>query len=175
MKDNYNFLGMMSALFIDKYRIVYMMLIAIIAIGAVTYMQLPREQYPELVVSRIRVKTTLRDISSNEIETSITDIIEAAVKDIDDVEEITSTSSLGTSIIDLSFNESVNIDDGYLNVNNIVNEVARKLPSGASTVVARFSLSNKPIMNVSISGDYPLDVLKAYAEDIDASINIFRC
>lgn len=171
MKESHNFLGNISSLFIDKYRIVYLMIIAIIVVGSAAYIELPREQYPELVVPRIRVRTNLRDVSSNEIESSVTDVIEGAVKDIEDIEEISSTSSLGLSTVDITFSESVDIDEAYMNVGNSVNEVSRKLPADASIQIARFSLSNRPIMNVSISGNYPLDVLKGFADDIDAEIN----
>ncbi len=45
-----NFLGKWSAFFIDRYRVVFLIILAILIIGASSYFDLPRELNPEITL-----------------------------------------------------------------------------------------------------------------------------
>lgn len=165
--NNKNFLGKISEYFINKYRVVYLVIIAIILLGVQSYTSLPREEMPEVTMPFALVTVTYSGAAPQEIETLITDKIETKIQELDDIESITSTSSNSVSSIIVEFEVGTDIDDKINKINNKITEIQNELPEDSNTPMVRgFETSDKPIMTVNIGGDYDLVTLKSMAEDI---------
>jgi len=170
-KDPKNILGRISEFFIEKYRVVYLIIAAIVLLGLQAYITLPREEAPEITLPFVMINTTYSGAAPQEIESQITDEIEAKLKDVDDIVGITSTSSNGLSSITVEFEVGIDIDDKVNEITNKVSQIQNNLPKDSNTpIVSGFDTSDASIMTVNVSGDYDLTVLKDIAEDIQDEI-----
>lgn len=166
-KDPKNILGKISSFFIEKYRAVYLIIAAIILLGLQSYITLPREEMPEITLPFVVITTSYTGAAPQEIESQITDEIEGKIKDVDDIESITSTSSNGLSSISVEFKIGTDIDDKVNEITNKISEIQNQLPQDSdSPIVSGFDTSDRSIMTLNISGDYDLIGLKDIAEDI---------
>lgn len=166
-----NILGKISNFFIERYRVVYLIIAAIVLLGFQSYISLPREEMPEIVFPVGMVTTSYIGAAPEEIENLITDEIEAKLKELDDVESITSTSSNGISSVMVEFEVGTDIDEKIDEIRNSVSEIQNNLPEDSSSPIIRgFETSDKPIITLNISGDYDLIRLKNIAEDIQDEI-----
>ncbi|QZY54561.1 efflux RND transporter permease subunit [Crassaminicella profunda] len=170
-KDPKNILGRVSEFFIENFRVVYLIIIAIFLLGLNAYNTLPREEMPEITLPFAMVTTTYMGAAPQEMENLITDKIETKLKDVDDIESITSTSSNGISSIVVEFEIGTDIDEKVNDMRNKISEIENNLPTDSDTpIVKGFSTSDKPIMTLNVSGDYDLTILKDMAEDIQDEI-----
>lgn len=170
-KDPKNILGRISNFFIEKYRVVYLIIAAIVLLGLQAYITLPREEMPEITLPFVMITTSYNGAAPQEIESQITDEIEAKIKDVDDIESISSTSSNGRSSVSIEFEVGTNIDDKVNEITNKIAQIQNSLPEDSDTpIVSGFDTSDRAIMTLSVSGDYDLTVLKDIGEDIQDEI-----
>ncbi len=79
-----NILGKWAAFFIDRYKIVYLMLIAIIIIGVSAFVSLPRELQPEIVLPYGQIFTMYPGAAPEEVETLVTNKLESKLEEVED-------------------------------------------------------------------------------------------
>ncbi len=162
-----NILGKWAAFFIDRYKIVYLLLVAIVIVGVSAYFGLPRELNPEIVLPYGQVFVMYPGAAPEEVETLITDVLETKLEDIEDVKMLSSYSSSGASNVWLEFEQGVDMEKKMNEVREKVNSASLEFPEDAETpVVASLESNNSPIMIINLSGDYDLVTLKSIAEDI---------
>ncbi|MCT4618873.1 MAG: efflux RND transporter permease subunit [Marinisporobacter sp.] len=170
-KDPQNILGRISEFFIENFRVVYLIIMAIFLLGLNAYNTLPREEMPEITMPFAMVTTTYTGAAPQEMESLITDKIESKIKNVDDVKSVTSTSSNGVSSIVVEFEIGTDIDEKVNDIRNEISEMENDLPTDSDApIIKGFSTSDKPIMTLNISGDYDLTILKDMAEDIQDEI-----
>ncbi len=167
IKQETNILGKISAIFIERYRIVYLIILCIIIAGINIYTQLPRESMPETVMPFARISVQYPGAAPQEIESLVTDKIEAKLQELEDVYSISSTTSSGMANISIEFDDDVDIEEKEQEINSLLSEV--NLPDDCSTPSAGvFSTSSMPIMRLSVAGDYDLATLKSVGEDLQS-------
>ncbi|MCD6397774.1 MAG: efflux RND transporter permease subunit [Spirochaetaceae bacterium] len=160
MKDKRNLLGRMSSLSIERYRIVYLAMVLLILMGVYFYQILPRESKPAVVFPKIKINTIFTGASPADVESLVTNKLEAALSGIDDIEFMTSSSLAGRSEIQLDFYPEVNIDDKINEVNQAVLSV-KDLPDEAEAPSIKVSTTaNRAFMVLSLSGDLQPSELK---------------
>jgi multidrug efflux pump len=145
-----------------------LVLLAIIGIlGLISYSSIPKESRPEIVVPIVAVNTSYPGVSPNDIETLITRKIEEEVNTIPEIKELTSTSIEGYSSVVAEFSSGMNMEEALRKVREKVDRARPKLPADArEPSVLEFNLSEIPIMQVNVSGEYGLVQLKDVAEDL---------
>lgn len=162
-----NILGKWAGFFITRYRIVYLIIIGILVWGISSYLQMPRELEPEIVLPFGQVVTIYNGAGPEEVEKLITDKIEKELDELDKVKSISSTSGFGYSSIFVEFEPDVDIDDMIAKMREKVSSVQGELPDDAETPeVTSFETNNSPIMIINVSGNYDFISLKTYAEKI---------
>ncbi len=82
----------------------FMIFTAVIVVGIYALIKMPVDLYPEIDPPYISVMTTYPGASALDIETNITKILEDALNTVDNVKEVTSTSTDNLSVITLKFN-----------------------------------------------------------------------
>ena len=75
----------------------------IVLLGCYSYMSLPREAAPDIPIPYILVTTIYEGVSPEDIETSVTMKIEKELGGVRGVEEVTSSSAEGMSMISVEF------------------------------------------------------------------------
>jgi len=160
---------------------VYIMTIIITLAGIMSYMNLPKEQFPEVVFPQILVNTIYAGTAPKDMENLVTKHIEKQVKSINGVKQVNSSSIQDFSMINIEFNTDVDVPVAKQRVKDAVDKARKDLPNDLTREpeVIDIDVSQIPIMNVHLSGDYPLDKLKDYADDLKDRIEglkeITRC
>lgn len=151
---------------------IYIMTIIITLAGLMSYNGLPKEQFPEVVFPQIIVSTVQAGTSPKDMENIVTKHIEKSVKSISGVKKVTSNTNQNVSLVTVEFNTDVEIPVAKQRVKDQVDKVRKDLPQVLTSEpsVIEIDVSQMPIMYVHLSGDYPLDKLKTYAEDLQDKI-----
>ncbi|MGB2424212.1 MAG: efflux RND transporter permease subunit, partial [Flavobacteriales bacterium] len=151
-------------------------LIAIITLSGISsYLSVPKEAFPEIVVPEIFVSTAYPGNSPANMEKLITRPLEKEINTISGIDEITSTSVQGFSAIDIKFNFDVTPTEALRKVKDAVDKAKADpdfptdLPADPSIMELNFS-ELMPVMNINLSGDYRLQDLKKYAEYLEDKV-----
>jgi len=147
---------------------VYLFTIFITIAGLLVYLNIPKEQFPDIVVPTVAVTTIYPGASPEDVENLITKPLEKQIKSISGINKISSNSIQDVSIVTVEFNTNIEVDIAKQKVSNAVDKAKKDLPSDLKNDpdVQEFDFSEFPIMNINISGDFPLEKLKKYAEDL---------
>jgi multidrug efflux pump subunit AcrB len=132
------------------------------------YTDLPKEQFPEIVIPTVYVQTIYQGTSPEDMENLVTRQIEKELKSISGVKKITSQSIQNFSAITIEFNTDADPAVAKQRVTDKVDMAKSELPTDLDQepLVQEVDFSEMPIMTINISGDYNLDILKNYAEEI---------
>jgi len=161
---------------IDNRVSIYIATLFICLAGIMTYISLPKENFPEVVFPQIFVATIYPGASPSDIENLISKEIEKEVKSISGVKKIRSNSVQSFSNVIVEFETDIDVDKAKQEVSDAVDRAKPNLPSDLKDdpQVIEIDISAMPIMNVNLSGDYDLQTLKKYAEQMQDAIEAIR-
>ncbi|MCG8476320.1 MAG: efflux RND transporter permease subunit [Cytophagales bacterium] len=145
---------------------VYVLTALIVLFGVISYVSLPKENFPEVQIPTIYIGTTYPGNSPADMENLVTRQIERYVKVEKGVDKIKSTSLDGYSAITVEFKTDVSVSEARLRVKNAVDKAKADLPKDlpADPDVQELDFGELPILNVSFAGPYTKDQLRAYAK-----------
>ena len=162
---------------IDSKISVYVLVFMISLFGLMNYYTIPKEQFPEIVISMVVVNSIYPGTSPSDMENLVTRPLEKNLKSISDVKKITSRSVQDFSSIIVEFNTGVEIRDAKQKVSDAVDKTRKDLPNDPAfdlPTVMEIDLSEIPIQYINLSGDIPLDRLKKYADEIQDQIETLK-
>jgi len=161
---------------IDNKVSIYVGTVIICLAGILTYIGLPKENFPEVVFPQIFIATIYPGAAPSDIENLITKEIEKEVKSISGVKKIKSNSVQSFSNVIVEFETDIDVDKAKQDVKDAVDRAKPNLPSDLpdDPIVQEIDISEVPIMNVNLSGDYDLQTLKKYAEQMQDAIESIR-
>lgn len=154
---------------IDNKTTIFVIAAILTITGIMSYIGLPKEKFPDIVVPTISVQTIFPGTSPSDIENLITKPIEKKLKAINGVKKLTSTSIQNVSIIIVEFNTDKKPDECKRKVKEAVDLAVQDLPNDPARkepFVKEFDFSEQPIMNVNLAGNFDLNKLKKYADQI---------
>jgi multidrug efflux pump len=167
----------LSSWAIDHRTVIYVIMTIFLILGISSYLSMPRETFPEINDTKVFVSTIYPGNTAEDIERSITDPLEEALKGVTNLVEIRSTSSEDFSVIDIEFDENITIDDAKQKVKDLVDGITSgpdwPVFNNAKVEPNIFELDFselQPILNISMEGDYPIEQLKVFAEKIESRI-----
>jgi len=151
---------------------VYVLTAVITIIGLMTYVRLPKEQFPDIVVPTVLVTTINAGTSPVDVENLITRQIEKQIKSVADVKKVTSQSIQDASIVVVEFTTDITPTVAKQRVSDAIDRAKTDLPTNLTKGpdVAEIDFSEFPILFVNIAGDVGLDNLKRYADDLQDRI-----
>ncbi len=150
---------------------VYVLLALIVIMGSIAYRDLPLEASPDVAIPIIMVSTVYPGVAPAEMETLVTNILERDLKDLKNVQKMTSSSSESVSMIKIEFDSDVDMDDAYQKTRDKVDQAKADLPADAEDpVLIEINISEFPIMLVNVYGDADLMKLKQIGEDLEDQI-----
>lgn len=161
---------------IDNRTSIFIITVLITFAGLMSYNSLPKEQFPDVVVPTIFVSTIYPGASPSDMEQLVTKPIEKELKGINGVKKVTSYSIQDFSNIIVEFNTSLDVVLCKQKVKDAVDKAKADLPTDLldDPTVSEFDISEIPIMNVNIAGDFSLDKLKDYADKLKDRIEEMR-
>jgi len=154
---------------------VFVITFIILVAGISSYISMPRESFPEIVIPQIYVGTPYPGNSAADIEKLITRPLEKEIKSITGIDKMTSTSQQGYSTIFIEFDFNTTPEEALRKVKDKVDiakgdpEFPNDLPADPN--VFEMNLSEMmPILNINLSGDFSIDQLNQYAELLEDRI-----
>lgn len=159
---------------------VYVIVAILLTLGTVAYYSMPREAFPEIIETKIYVSSVNPGNSAEDIEKFLTEPMEEEFRNVAGVKEITSQTLQDYSIIIVEFEETVEIPVAKQRIKDEVDKVKAEttwpvLPNGAKVEPNVFELNFSeefPILNINITGDYPIQQLKDYAKYLRDKIEL---
>jgi multidrug efflux pump len=149
---------------------IYMVMLFISLIGIYQFVTLPKEQFPDIVIPTIYVQTIYVGNSPKDMENLVTRPIEKQIKSITGakINKFTSTSQADYSAIIVEFDTDVKTDIALQKVKDAIDKSKQDLPTDLTQepTALEVNLSDQPIMYVNLSGDYDLQKLKKYSDDL---------
>jgi multidrug efflux pump len=126
----------------------------LVGFGIFGLTQLPIRDLPDISPPTLSVSTTLAGASAKEVESQITTILEGAISSVGSIDVISSTSSVGSSSIEVQFQEGTDLNEVANEVRAQINDVLSQLPTDTDTpVVLLSSASANPILYLALSSD----------------------
>jgi multidrug efflux pump subunit AcrB len=161
---------------IDNKTSIYVLAIIIAVFGFFSYSNIAKEQTPEIVIPYFVVSTIYPGTAPADMENLVTRPIEKNLKSINGVKNITSNSIQDYSSIVVEFNTGIDIDAAKQKVKDAVDKTKSDLPNDLpkDPDVIEINFSEFPIMGINISGNYPMDKLKKYADDLKDRIESLK-
>lgn len=144
----------------------------IVIFGIISYIILPKELFPEVNFPYILVQTIYSGNPPADMENLVTRVIEKELESIKGLKKVSSTSSQDASSIFLEFNFDIDIKEAKQDVKDAVDRAKSDLPTDLTVdpMVLEIDVSEFPVMNINISGDYSVDELKSFAEILEEKI-----
>src|SRR3954467_9948982 len=124
-----------------------LLMAGILLVGAVAYKQLPVSALPQVDYPTIQVLTFYPGASPDVMASSVTAPLEKQFGQVPGLNQMTSTSSDGSSLITLQFALDLNIDVAEQEVQAAINAATNFLPTG---------LPNPPTYNKVNPADAPI-------------------
>ena len=124
----------------------------IVLFGVIGFRFLGVRDYPAIDPPNISVRTSYAGANPDIIETQITEPLEKSINGIAGIKNITSSSSNGTSNINVEFELGVDLEAAANDVRDKVSQTVRSLPSDldAPPVVSKADASSDPIISMSV-------------------------
>ncbi|MEQ8530983.1 MAG: efflux RND transporter permease subunit, partial [Imperialibacter sp.] len=151
---------------------VFFLTFLLMVMGVSSYISLPKDSYPEIEQPIVYIGTAHPGNAPLDIENLITRPIEKEINTISEVDNVKSTSVQDYSTIIVEFSAETAIEDALTKVKDAVDRAKPELPSDLQTDpnIFELNLSEFPIMNINLSGNYPLEELEDYAEILEDEI-----
>src|SRR6202521_6014133 len=130
-----------------------LLMVAILLVGFVAYRQLPVSALPQVDYPTIQVQTFYPGASPDVTASSITAPLERQLGQIPGLNQMTSTSSGGCSIITLQFNLDLNIDVAEQEVQAAINSASNLLPQGLPNppIYSKINPADSPILTLALT------------------------
>ena len=136
-------------------------------VGGFSFFTLGVDRFPKIDLPTVSVRTTNPGAAPEEIESEITDVIEAALNTVPGVEEMRSSSSRGQSNVTLTFNLEKDPDVAYQEIQQKLSTVVNRLPETADPPVAqKADPDSQPILMYTISAPRPVMELTELVENL---------
>ena len=156
---------------------IYVLIVLLLFLGIKAFYSMPRENFPEVNETKIYISSVYPGNTAEDVEKLITDPLEDKLKTVSNVVDITSTSQEDFSMVVVEFNESITVDQAKQKVKDEIDTETSSEDwptfNGAKVEPNVFALSmseEMPILNINISGDYPVQRLKEFAEQLQDDI-----
>lgn len=142
-------------------------MIALLVAGVYSIAAMPKESTPEVVIPVGIVSTILPGATASDVERLVTDKLEPAVRNVTNIDKVTSSSRQGVSIITAEFVASADVDTSIQDLRNAIEGARRELPSDAEVpVVTKMDFQDQPILMIGIGTELAPETLTKLGEDL---------
>ena len=155
--------------FFVKYGIMSNIVIALtILIGGFAVFQTKKTFFPERESRFLNISVAYPGASPKEMEEGVTALIEDAIRNLEGIEEISSTSSENVASISVEVLENYDREEVYTEVKNALDQIS-SFPAGAERPVIFKQKNTQTVMWLGLTGDENTDLyaLKEYGEIIE--------
>ena len=158
----------LSSLAVNNRKTVYLIITIFLLGGISAYKNMPRESFPQIQVPEIYVNVPYPGNSPEIIADKIIKPFEKELNKLKGVEKITSTATQDFGILKIEFDFGITPKDAKRAVEEALSDArssktfAQDLP--VEPTIQEIDVNEFPIININLSGEYPLDILKEKAD-----------
>ncbi len=152
-------------------RAVLTIMVLLLGAGVLSYVQLPKESFPAIDIPYFYISVSQTGVSPADAERLLGKPIEDRVKDVDGLQNYTTTSSTGHASVLLEFDVNTNKDKALADVRAKLDGVTSELPADATTpTVTTVSTASFPSISIAVYGDVPERALVQRAKALQDAI-----
>jgi len=144
-----------------------LLMVAVLLVGWVAFRQLPISALPQVDYPTIQIQTFYPGASPDVMASSVTAPLERQFGQIPGLNQMTSTSSFGSSIITLQFGLDLSIDVAEQGVQAAINGASNLLPQGLPNppIYSKVNPADAPILTLALtSTSLPLSKVEDLAD-----------
>ena len=144
-----------------------LLMVGVLLVGFVAYRQLPVSALPQVDYPTIQIQTFYPGGSPDVMASSVTAPLERQFGQIPGLNQMTSTSSFGSSVITLQFDLDLNIDIAEQEVQAAINGASNLLPQGLPNppIYSKVNPADSPILTLALtSTSLPLSKVEDLAD-----------
>ncbi len=157
---------------VDNRVTVYILTFIIVIAGLTAYINMPREDFPEIIENKIYISSVFPGNSAEDVEKLVVKPLEKQIKNISGVEKVTSSSFQDYGMIIAEFSDDVTIEQAKQKVKDKVDNAKAdtdwpNMDNGSKVEPNVFELNiseEVPILNINLQGNYTTQQLKKYGE-----------
>src|SRR6476620_2555130 len=121
-------------------------------VGLFSYFGLGLDRFPKIDFPNVTIVTVLPGSAPEEIETEISDKVEAAVNTISGIDELRSTSVEGVSQVIVTFVLEKGVEVAAQEVRDKVSTILRDLPPGIDPpLIQKLDPDSSPVLTLAVS------------------------
>ena len=141
--------------------------VAILLIGAFVIPSLKQELFPSLDFPAISVVTVDAGASPTLVEHDVTNPLEQSIQGIAGIQQLTSFSNQGVSIIVVEYNFGTDINQASQTLTQHINQAQSSLPSGLTPQIRTFSVDSLPVIQLAVtSSQDPVTLAAQVKQDV---------
>ncbi|MEM7619584.1 MAG: efflux RND transporter permease subunit [Pseudomonadota bacterium] len=142
-----------------------LLMAVLILLGVYSLSKLNTQFFPTLEVPSILITVTWSGASAEDIEQNILEALEPELRFLDNVEELVSYARQGAGTISISFYSGADMQKAQSDVEQAVSRITTLPEDSEEPVIQRIAFY-EPVANISISGAFSEQAIKAYAKQI---------
>ncbi len=156
--------------------IAWMMVLLVLIGGWISYAKLGRYEDPEFVIRQAAINTPYPGALPQQVAEEVTEVIEEAVQQLQELKEVTSVSRMGNSLvkveIELKFAEDkAALEQVWDKLRRKVNDIQYRLPPGAGPSVVNDDFGDVYALFFAVTGDgYSLQEIKDYLDELERDL-----
>jgi multidrug efflux pump subunit AcrB len=158
----------LSSLAVNNRKTVYLIITIFLLGGISAYQNMPRESFPQIQVPEIYVNVPYPGNSPEIIADKIIKPFEKELNKLKGIEKITSTATQDFGVLKIEFDFAITPKDAKRAVEEALSDArstktfAQDLP--VEPTIQEIDVNEFPIININLSGEYPVDILKEKAD-----------
>jgi multidrug efflux pump subunit AcrB len=158
--------------FLDRPLVVNLIVLTLFILGLKSAMEIRKEGFPEVSFNKIIIKTIYPGSSAHDVEINVTTAIEDALKEVEGISEVLSTSMEGISLIEVQAIEDYN-ETEFQEVYNDIDDAINKMDDlprdlDGKPTLKKITSKEMPVMEIALIGSY--EQLKTYAPFLEKKL-----
>ena len=163
---------------VDNRITVYILTLIIVVMGTMAYINMPREDFPEILENKIYVSSIFPGNSAQDVEKLVVKPLEDQFKNISGVTKVTSSSFQDYGMIVVEFEQKISIEEAKIRIKDKVDVTKAdtdwpNLDNGSKVEPNIFNINiseEVPILNINLKGNYTTQQLKKFGEYLQDEI-----
>lgn len=152
---------------VRRQRTVVTAFLLLLVSGTIVYLGIAKEAEPNVNIPYVFVVLPFPGVSPEDAERLLIRPVEEELRGLEGIEEISAIAEEGVGTILVEFDVSVPSREAETEVRNVVDQVRAELPPGAEEpVVTEITISDFPVLIVSLAGDLPERTLVRLARSL---------
>ena len=129
-----------------------MLILFLVVMGLDAYRKLGVDFFPKVEFPIVTITTTLRGAAPEEVESQVTKRIEEAVNTISGIDDLTSISAEGVSLVNIQFVLSKDADVAAQEVRDKVSRIVSQLPDDTDEpIVDKIATDASPVLSIVVA------------------------